>query len=88
MPYFESVSVGKILQCGFSKGITDKLVLGYILRNVLIAIDRIHSSSSVLKALKPNKVLIGRDGSIKVLDCDISANFRGEMCKKGFVGPH
>lgn len=88
MPYFESVSLEKLLQDHFLNGITDKDFVSYILRAILLALDRIHTSSAVIKGLKPSKILINTEGCVKILDCEISAVIRTELLRKKLANPY
>ena len=88
MQYFPSISLNRIIKYGYAHGINDRLLISYILRNILIALDRIHSSSTNVKALKPSKVLINIHGCVKIIDCQITGKIREELCKKYLVPPH
>lgn len=88
MPYFESISLSKLLKLEYPNGITDKTLLAAILTSVAAALNRVHYNSSSLKCLKPSKVLINSEGCIKILDCDISGKIREELCRKNILGPY
>ena len=88
MPYFNSISLETLIRVYFPSGITDKVLLRYILSVLLSVLKQVHSSLSAIKSLKPSKILIDQNGILKVLDCEVSSTVREMMLRRKTVSPY
>lgn len=64
--YVNGGSVMDILNFSYQRGIKDEALLASIIKDVLIFLEYYHGQYKIHRALKPNNILLGIDGEVKV----------------------
>jgi serine/threonine-protein kinase OSR1/STK39 len=86
MPFLEAGSCSSILHRIAPNGFKDDKLLATILKNVLEGLHYLHNNHKIHRDIKPNNILISKDGIVQLSDFGISSECDNKQKKHTFTG--
>ncbi len=85
MEYFEGVNLGQFLR---KKGRVDLQRASHLLRQICAGLSAAHKQGIIHRDIKPQNVLVGRDGTVKIVDfglASITHDAGSRLTRSGFI---